>query len=114
MKAAIIRKESHPLKAGAFVYRAYCPDNTPLYLGEESVEALVRRLHEFGYEDVGSRSTPGLNGKVQPLKTYRVEKPTETLDELAAQVIVLMILAQEASERLPTRRLNPERTCHED
>ncbi len=43
------------------------------------------------------------------MMTYLVEKPTETLDELVAQIIVLCAIAQEAFEQYPRARSTKER-----
>lgn len=43
-KDYIIREEPHPLKKGKSVFRAYEKDGTPLYIGEETAEAVEEKL----------------------------------------------------------------------
>lgn len=50
----LIRKEPEPYSSTGVAYRAYHPDGSPLYMGEETMEALVKRLEEF-YPGVETR-----------------------------------------------------------
>jgi hypothetical protein len=51
-----IRKEKEPYSKTGFAYRAFQEDGAPLYMGEESKAALIRRVHDsYGHKVVEIR-----------------------------------------------------------